>query len=105
MLDELKKLTVSIPTEELERAKNILKMNILMAMERKEDRIEEIARNQMTYKKLTFMDYCQRIDEVTSDKINKAAKRMLTRQPTMVAMGEAVEKIPDLSLIRSYLTR
>ena len=41
-------------------------MNILMAMERKDDRLEEIARNYMTYKKLTFMDYCDRIDKVTS---------------------------------------
>lgn len=38
-----------IPDEELNRAKNILKMNILMALERKEDRLEEIARNYMTY--------------------------------------------------------
>jgi hypothetical protein len=29
-------------------------MNILMAMERREDRLEEIARNYMTYGKFTF---------------------------------------------------
>jgi predicted Zn-dependent peptidase len=66
LLEELAKLKITIPSEELERAKNILKMNILMAMERKEDRLEEIARNYMTYRKLTFLDYCDRIDAVTS---------------------------------------
>lgn len=45
MLEELKKLRVKINDEELTRAKNILKMNILMAMERKDDRLEEIVRN------------------------------------------------------------
>ncbi len=45
LLTEMYKLRDSIPDEELNRAKNILKMNILMAMERKENRIEEVARN------------------------------------------------------------
>jgi len=45
LLDELNRLKEPIPDEELTRAKNILKMNILMSMERTEDRLEEIARN------------------------------------------------------------
>ena len=49
LTDEMNKLTDKISDEELNRAKNILKMNILMAMERKEDRLEEIARNYMTF--------------------------------------------------------
>ncbi len=54
MTDELNNLKVSIDDIELNRAKNILKMNILMAMERSEDRLEEIARNFMTFGDLTF---------------------------------------------------
>ena len=54
MLDELNKLKKPISEEELNRAKNILKMNIIMAMERSEDRLEEIARNYMTFGDLTF---------------------------------------------------
>ena len=45
LIAELNKLKDPIPEEELRRAKNILKMNILMSMERQEDRLEEIARN------------------------------------------------------------
>lgn len=40
---------------ELNRAKNILKMNILMALESQEGRTEEIAKNYMTFNgELTF---------------------------------------------------
>lgn len=77
LCDEVVKMTKPIQKEELERAKNILKINILMAMEKKEDRTEEIARNLMTYRKLTFLDYCKRIDEVTSEKVNEALKKSL----------------------------
>lgn len=66
LVDELNKLKDPIPVEELTRAKNILKMNILMSMERQEDRLEEIARNFQTFGDLTFHKYCDQIDSVTS---------------------------------------
>jgi hypothetical protein len=49
VVDELNSLKGPIDEVQLNRAKNILKMNVLMAMERTEDRLEEIARNFMTY--------------------------------------------------------
>ena len=54
LIEELNRLKQNISDEELNRAKNILKMNILMAMERSEDRLEEIAKNYMTYGDLNF---------------------------------------------------
>ena len=45
MVEELNKLREPIPDQELARAKNILKMNVLLAMENQEERLEEIARN------------------------------------------------------------
>ena len=59
-------LRQNISEVELNRAKNILKMQVLMAMERKDDRLEKIARNYMTYGNLTFHKYCDKIDAVTS---------------------------------------
>ena len=67
MVDELNKLRDPIPDQELARAKNILKMNVLLAMENQEERLEEIARNFQTFGNLTFHQYCDRIDAVTSD--------------------------------------
>ena len=48
-------------------------MNILTYMENSGDRLEEIARNFMTMGDLTFHQYCDRIDEVTSHDINRVA--------------------------------
>ena len=62
LMDELKFLNHFIETTDLMRAKNVLKMNILMAMERNEDRIEEIARNYITYGYFTFKKYLEKID-------------------------------------------
>jgi len=62
LMDELKFLNQFIETTDLMRAKNVLKMNILMAMERNEDRLEEIARNYLTYGDLTFKKYLEKID-------------------------------------------
>ncbi len=45
LVTELKNLKQGITAEELQRAKNILKINILMALERQGDRLEEIAKN------------------------------------------------------------
>ena len=61
-IEELNRLKQNISDEELNRAKNILKMNLLMAMERQEDRLEEIAKNYLTFGDLTFHQYCDRID-------------------------------------------
>ena len=54
LVEELNKLRQPIPDQELARAKNILKMNVLLAMENQEERLEEIARNFQTYGNLTF---------------------------------------------------
>lgn len=72
-IEELNALKEPIDEVELNRAKNILKMNVLMAMERTEDRLEEIARNFMTYGDLTFHQYCDKIDGVSSSDINRVA--------------------------------
>ena len=54
LVEELNKLRQPIPDQELARAKNILKMNVLLAMENQEERLEEIARNFQTFGNLTF---------------------------------------------------
>ena len=45
ILRQFHALAEPIPYEELNRAKNILKINVLLAMERQCDRLEEITKN------------------------------------------------------------
>ncbi len=42
-------------------------------MENTGDRLEEIARNYMTFGDLTFHKYCDQVDAVTSEQINAVA--------------------------------
>ena len=104
LVDELNALKVRIPEEELSRAKNILKMNVLMAMERQEDRLEEIARNYMTMgANLTFHQYCDSIDAVTSDQINSAAEKAMSGAPTMVVTGDSINLVPNVTDVQRQL--
>jgi len=88
---------------ELNRAKNILKMNVMMAMESQGDRLEEIARNFMTFGDLNFQQYCDKIDQVTSEQINRAATRVLSGKPTMVVTGGAINMVPSITDVHRQL--
>jgi processing peptidase subunit beta len=96
-------LKENIDEVELNRAKNILKMNVLMAMERTDDRLEEIARNYMTYGNLTFQDYCDSIDSVTSSQINAVATSLLAGKPTMLVTGGAINLVPSVTDVSRQL--
>ena len=101
--DELNALKAPIDEVELNRAKNILKMNVLMAMERTEDRLEEIARNFMTYGDLTFHKYCEKIDAVTSSDVNRVASKLLAGKPTMLVTGGAINLVPNVTDVSRQL--
>ena len=103
LTEELNNLKNPIDDVELNRAKNILKMNILMAMERSEDRLEEIARNFMTFGDLTIHQYCDKIDSVTSQQINSVASKLLSGQPTMLVSGGAINMVPSVTDVSRQL--
>merc|ERR1719446_1631840 len=102
-IEELNGLKEPIDEVELNRAKNILKMNILMAMERTEDRLEEIARNFMTYGDLTFHQYCEKIDNVTASQINSVASKLLAGKPTLLVTGGAINLVPSVTDVARQL--
>jgi len=103
LTEELNNLRSPIDEIELNRAKNILKMNILMAMERSEDRLEEIARNFMTFGDLTFHQYCDKIDAVTSEDINRIASKVLSGKPTLLVSGGAINLVPGVTDVSRQL--
>ena len=103
LVEELNKLKDPIDEVELNRAKNILKMNVLMAMERTEDRLEEIARNFMTYGDLTFHQYCEKIDNVTASQINSVASKLLAGKPTLLVTGGAINLVPSVTDVSRQL--
>jgi len=102
-METLHGLRENISETELNRAKNILKMNVLMAMERQDDRLEEIARNYMTYGNLTFHKYCEKIDSVSARQINECASRLLSGMPTLVITGGEINMVPTITDVRRQL--
>lgn len=97
MVEELNRLREPIPDAELNRAKNILKMNILMALERSDNRLEEMARQYMTFGDLTINAYCDMVDAVDSAQINRAAAKALSGKPTMSVSGGAINLVPNIT--------
>ena len=102
-LQELHRLREPIPDEELSRAKNILKMNILQSLERDEDRLEEMTKNYATFGSLTFQDYLEHIDAVTSQQINRIAFEMLRGRPTMVITGSSINIVQGIDEVNKLL--
>jgi len=102
-IEELNALKEPIDEVELNRAKNILKMNVLMAMERTEDRLEEIARNFMTFGDLTFHQYCEKIDAVTSSDVNAVASKLLQGKPTLLVTGGAINMVSSAADVSRQL--
>jgi len=73
-LGELHRLKDPINDEELNRAKNVLKMNLIRELENPTARLEEIARNYVVYgNNFNFHKYSEIIDNVTSQQINSVS--------------------------------
>jgi predicted Zn-dependent peptidase len=66
LIGELNSLKSSADEHELTKAKNNLKMSINMNLENSSDRLEEIARNYMSFGDINVYQYCANIDKVTS---------------------------------------
>lgn len=103
LVEELNGLRKPIEEVELNRAKNVLKMQVLMAMERSEDRLEELARNYMTYGTLTLHNYCDQIDAVTSEQINRVASKLVQGRPTLLVSGGAINLVPSVTDVSRQL--
>ena len=101
--DQLNGLKGPIDEVELNRAKNCAKMSILSAMESTETRLEEIARNFMTFGDLTFHQYCDKVDAVTTSDINSVAGRVFGGKPTLLVTGSAINLVPAVTDVARQL--
>jgi len=105
LLEELNELKDSISDEELVRAKNRLKMNVLSELENRGNRLEEIGRNYLAFGgELTFHQYADKIDSVTSNDINELATRFLATRPTILVQGSAINVVPTITDVQRQLS-
>lgn len=94
-----------VTKEELKRAKNSLKSSIWMNLECRQVVMEDIARQLlMSGCVLSGHDFCNAIDNVTEEQIQKVVEKMIKKTPTVVAFGE-ISTIPHYDTICNQLKK
>ncbi len=78
-------------------------MQVISHLETQENRLEEIAKNFLTFGDLTFHQYAEQIDRVTAEDIHRAASRTLGTKPTMVVTGGAINLVPTITDVQRQL--
>ncbi|KAN0037934.1 hypothetical protein ACTA71_000106 [Dictyostelium dimigraforme] len=89
--------------QELERAKAITKSNILEQADNRSSALEFIGKQAIyTDKVLTPVEFAEEISNVTSEDIKRVAKKMTSKKPTLVVVGD-VSDAPTIESIQSQL--
>merc|ERR1711976_484588 len=98
-----KALRDNITEEELNRAKNTLKLKVLLGLERQSDRLAETLQNLRTWGQVAHDGYLANIDGVTVAQVQNAVSRCLNSRPTYVAHGGDVGALPNLDTVQGLL--
>lgn len=94
--DESMKMAGPVDAEELARAKTQLKSAVLMQLETRGLKLEDLGRQLIIYNKIkTAEEICAEIDAVTAADVQRAASAMLKTKPSVAAYG-------DLSMLPRY---
>lgn len=94
-----------VSDEELNRAKNMLKNNVLTQLESRLVLFEDISRQVLTYGQREDIQYTiTKIQNVTSNDIRKLCQRMImnSKQPTIACIGKDISNVPKLSTIQKW---
>lgn len=94
IIKELNELSASITKEELRRAKDQIKGNIVLGMESTSSRMQSIARQEIYFKRyLTIQEILQSVENVTLKQAKDLASRLLNNSKISIAvLGPAKEE-------------
>ncbi|KAL3780411.1 hypothetical protein HJC23_004348 [Cyclotella cryptica] len=93
-----------VTDEELDRARNMLKCNVLTQLESRLVLFEDIGRQILTYgKREDAASMCAKIDVVTKEDIRDVVKKAIVKPPTLSTVGVDIEKVPKLEQIVGLL--
>ena len=103
-LNEMTRLCFKVRDEDVERAKNVLKTQLLMQQDGSTNSVaEEIGRQMVFYgRRLSAAEAFARVDAVTTKSLREVAmKYIYDREVVMAAYGKTTE-IPDYNHLRSW---
>lgn len=94
IIKELNELSASITKEELRRAKDQIKGNIVLGMESTSSRMQSIARQEIYFKRyLTIQEILRSVEDVTLKQAKDLASRLLNNSKMSIAvLGPAKEE-------------
>jgi processing peptidase subunit alpha len=101
-LEHFAKLAVQpVMEEELSRAKNMLKCNVLTQLESRVVMFEDIGRQMLTYgKHRPPSEICAEIENVSKEDIMRVAKMAMSKAPSISCVGADLSKVPSFEQIR-----
>jgi processing peptidase subunit alpha len=88
---------------ELNRARNMLKCNVLTQLESRLILFEDMGRQVLTYgKREDAATTCLKIEAVTAEDIQQLARQMLQQPPTLAATGNHLDQVPSQKTVAQW---
>ncbi len=95
-----------VSDEELDRARNMLKCNVLTQLESRLVLFEDIGRQILTYgKREDAATMCAKIDAVTKTDIRDMVRKALKKPPTLSTVGIDIGNVPKVEELSQWLGR
>jgi len=103
LIREILRTTGPVDPVELTRAKNQLKSTVLMQLESRLFKLEDVGRQVLTYGRVVpSIEICSQIDRVTAEDVQRVAKKALSTVPSVAAFGDLTH-VPRYETIQNAL--
>ncbi|KAL9187943.1 hypothetical protein ACHAXT_006321 [Thalassiosira profunda] len=93
-----------VTDEELGRARNMLKCNVLTQLESRLVLFEDIGRQILTYgQREDARTMCAKIDAVTKEDIQKVVQKAMEKPPTLATVGIDIKNVPRVDEVKQWM--
>lgn len=105
LVDHMNQLASELVTdEELDRARNMLKCNVLSQLESRLILFEDIGRQILTYgHREDTATMCAKVDAVTKEDLQRIARHALGKPPTIAAVGRDLSRVPSQAEVARWI--